>query len=136
LVGGVTTPPTPLYLFTTWRLYDYRINRSPLFGQTDTIQQDATALALQYSKCATTCFYLIRTLPYGTTGTRVFFTKIGWRGVVGDPEGLAIAQSLEVNAGPTLLNPYYNYGSVGTVSKGDTVYAVPIMTHYAVDPPQ
>ncbi len=126
-------PPTPLYLYATWHLYDYQINKVPLFSQSQTMIDDAAALAKQYANCTGTCFYLIPTLPGLASHTTLFFAKTGWRGLPDtDPEGAAVATSLEATAGPTLLNSYYNYGSVGTYTKGDFVYSVLIMTHYLV----
>jgi hypothetical protein len=127
-------PPTPFYLYTTWALYSYQVNKVPLFGQSDTIQADVNALAVQYASCSATCFYKIPTLPGLNSGTTLFFAKTGWRALPNtDTEPYAVAHSIEATAaGSYLLNPYYNYGGVGTVTKGDTVYSVFLMTHYLV----
>jgi hypothetical protein len=126
-------PPTPFYLFTTWALYDYQVNAVPLFSQSDTIQTDVNALAQQYASCTGSCFYKIPTLPGLNSGTTLFFAKTTWRAVPNtDTEPYAVAHSIEATAGPTLLNPYYNYGGVGTYAKGGVVYSVFLMTHYLV----
>jgi hypothetical protein len=126
-------PPTPFYLFTTWALYDYQVNKVPLFSQSDTIQSDVNALAQQYALCTGACLYVTPTLPGLNSGTTLFFAKTEWRARPNtDTEPYAVAHSLEATAGPTLLNPYYNYGGVGTYTKGDVVYSVLLMTHYLV----
>jgi hypothetical protein len=123
----------PLYLYTTWALYDYQVNTVPLFSQSDTIQTDVNALAVQYANCTGTCLYVTPTLPGLNSGTTLFFAKTAWRAVPNtDTEPYAIAHSIEATAGPTLLNPYYNYGGVGTYTKGGIVYSVFLMTHYLV----
>ena len=127
-------PPTPFYLYTTWALYDYQVNKVPLFGQSDTIQNDVNALASEYANCVSICLYPTPTLPGLSSGTKLFFAKTGWRALPNtDTEPYAVAHSIEATAaGSYLLNSYYNYGGVGTVTKGDTVYAVFLMTHYLV----
>jgi len=126
-------PPTPFYLFTTWALYDYQVNQVPLFSQSDAIQNDVNALAVEYGTCASVCLYPKPTLPGLNSGATLFFAKTTWRGAPNtDTEPYAVAHSLEVNAGPDLLNPYYNYGGVGTYTKGNVVYSVFLMTHYLV----
>lgn len=139
LAPGIATsaqaddPPTPFYLYTTWALYDYQVATVPLFGQSDTIQNDVNALAAQYANCTGVCFYLKPTLPGLNSGTTLFFAKTTWRGRPNtDTEPYAVAHSIEATAGPDLLNPYYNYGGVGTYIKGDTIYSVFLMTHYLV----
>ena len=136
LAGTAQAETTPLYLWTTWSLYNYQYPN--LFGQTNFLETDAVNLATNYSNCTGTCFYVIPSLPYGATGTKVFFAKMAWRGAVTETEGDDLASVLETTsgAGPTLLNSYYNWGSVGTVTKGTEVYAVLIMTHYTNTPPQ
>lgn len=127
-------PPTPFYLYTTWALYDYQVNKVPLFSQSDAIQADVNALAQQYASCTGTCFYKIPTLPGLNSGATLFFAKTGWRALPNtDTEPYAVAHSIEATAaGSYLLNSYYNYGGVGTVTKGDVVYSVFLMTHYYV----
>jgi hypothetical protein len=125
---------TPFYLFTTWALYSYQVNNVPLFSQSDTIQTDVNALAKQYASCSGTCLYVIPTLPGLNSGTTLFFAKTAWRALPNtDTEPYAVAHSIEATAaGSYLLNPYYNYGGVGTYQKGDTIYSVFLMTHYLV----
>jgi hypothetical protein len=126
-------PPTPFYLYTTWALYDYQVNTVPLFGQSDTIQTDVNALAAQYANCTSVCFYLTPTLPGLSSATTLFFAKTEWRGRPNtDTEPYAVAHSIEATAGPDLLNPYYNFGGVGTYTKNGYVYSVFLMTHYLV----
>ena len=133
IASSAQADDTPFYLLVTWHLYDYQINKVPLFSQSDAIQTDANALAQQYANCTSTCLYVTPTLPGLASHTTLFFSKIGWRGLPGsDLEAAAIATSLETTAGPTLLNSYYNYGGVGVYMKGDSVYSVLIMTHYLV----
>jgi hypothetical protein len=133
LAGTAQADNPPLYLYTTWALYSYQVNTVPLFSQSDTIQTDVNALAVQYANCAGSCFYLIPTLPGVNSGTTLFFAKTAWRAVPNtDTEPYAIAHSIETTAGPDLLNPYYNYGGVGTYEKGGFVYSVFLMTHYLV----
>jgi hypothetical protein len=126
-------PPTPFYLYTTWALYSYQVNKVPLFGQSDAIQADVNTLAQQYANCTGTCFYLNPTLPGLNSGTTLFFSKTPWRALPNvDTEPYAVAHTIESTAGPDLLNPYYNFGGVGTYAKGGIVYSVFLMTHYLI----
>jgi hypothetical protein len=94
---------------------------------------DAAKLAQQYANCTNRCLYVIPTLPGLASHTTLFFAKATVANVP-DPEAqsLLLAHALEVPAGPTLLNSYYNYGSVGTYTKNGVAYSVLIMTHYLV----
>jgi hypothetical protein len=134
MAGTAQADDPPFYLYTTWALYDYQVSTVPLFSQSDTIQADVNALAKQYALCTGTCLYVKPTLPGLNTGTTLFFAKTGWRALPNtDTEPYAVAHSIEATAaGSYLLNPYYNYGGVGTYTKGDIVYSVFLMTHYYV----
>lgn len=133
MAGTAQADNPPLYLWTTWHLYDYQFQTTPLFSQSDPITTDAAALAKQYALCTGTCFYVTPKLPGWNAGTTVFFAKTAWKGLPDtDAEGAAVASALEVPAGASLLNSYYNYGGVGTYTKGNVVYSALILTHYFV----
>lgn len=136
LAGAAQADTTPLYLYTTWDLYDYQLGGNvPLFSQNDGIQAAAQKLATQEGNCAgKTCLYLPPSLPGSPTTSIWFSAKVAYR--VTDEQTIAavVAQALEQPGGSTLRNAYYNYGGVGTYTVGNQIYAVLIMAHYNSDP--
>ncbi|HEX4057919.1 MAG TPA: hypothetical protein VHX87_06355 [Galbitalea sp.] len=123
----------PLNLQVNWDLYNYQFGGGvPFFSQNSYIADQAAAAAKAHADCPNVCVYLAPALP-GSPGTYVQYTvnATNARGFV-----LNLATQLENKGGAALLNPAYNWGAVGTYTKGDVTWADLILVQYSADPPE